>query len=84
MHFIIYVSICGPFAVLMSYLSEFHGATHRSRVVLCVGLYFSLANITLPGMAWAIIPTRWILLLPNGTGRYYEYRNFSEVHHLLN
>ncbi|XP_026473628.1 synaptic vesicle glycoprotein 2B-like, partial [Ctenocephalides felis] len=59
--------ICGPFAVLMSYLSEFHGATHRSRVVLCVGMYFSLANITLPGMAWAIIPTRWVLMLPNGS-----------------
>lgn len=53
-------SICGPFAVLMSYLSELHGLKYRSRVMMSTGIFFSIASIILPSLAWAIIPhPRW-------------------------
>lgn len=48
--------MCGPFAVLMSYISEFHGLKHRSRVMMYTGIFFSLASIILPLLAWIIIP----------------------------
>ncbi|XP_037029687.1 synaptic vesicle glycoprotein 2C [Bradysia coprophila] len=50
---------CGPFAVLMSYLSEFHGTDHRSRVMMVIGMFFSLATISLPALAWFVIPKSW-------------------------
>ena len=40
----------------MSYLSEFHGLKYRSRVMMSTGMFFSFANITLPLLAWFIIP----------------------------
>jgi hypothetical protein len=49
-------SICGPFAVLMSYLSELHGLKYRSRIMMSTGIFFSLATIVLPSLAWATIP----------------------------
>ncbi|KAG5672794.1 hypothetical protein PVAND_002887 [Polypedilum vanderplanki] len=48
--------MCGPFAVLMAYLSELHGLKFRSRVMLSTGVFFSIANIILPSLAWLIIP----------------------------
>lgn len=54
--FFFFVRINGPFAVLMSYLSEFHGLKYRSRVMMSTGMFFSFANITLPLLAWFIIP----------------------------
>lgn len=41
-------SISGPFAALMSYLAEVHDNTHRSRSYMWLGVFFSLANISLP------------------------------------
>lgn len=49
----------GPFAVLMSYLSEFHNTNARPRVMMMVGIYFALATLSLPGLAWAIFPQDW-------------------------
>ncbi|KAJ6639914.1 Synaptic vesicle glycoprotein 2A, partial [Pseudolycoriella hygida] len=50
---------CGPFAVLMSYIQEFHGSDHRSRVMMIIGMFFSLATIILPAIAWFVIPKPW-------------------------
>ncbi|GAB0086198.1 synaptic vesicle glycoprotein 2B-like [Sergentomyia squamirostris] len=50
---------CGPFAVLMSYVSELHGIKHRARSMLTVGTFFSVGNILLPATAWAILPQSW-------------------------
>uniref|UniRef100_A0A336JYS3 CSON002395 protein n=1 Tax=Culicoides sonorensis TaxID=179676 RepID=A0A336JYS3_CULSO len=44
--------ICGPFAVLMSYLSELHGKEVRGRVMLAVGT----CNVILPFIAWTVLP----------------------------
>ncbi|XP_013105439.2 synaptic vesicle glycoprotein 2B [Stomoxys calcitrans] len=51
--------ICGPFAVLMSYLSEFHGSKHRSRIIMVIGIMFATSNIILSLMAIAILPRDW-------------------------
>lgn len=49
----------GPFAILMSYLSEFHNTKTRSRVMMMVGIYFAFATLSLPGLAWVIFPQDW-------------------------
>ncbi|XP_023944576.1 synaptic vesicle glycoprotein 2B-like [Bicyclus anynana] len=45
----------GPFAVLISYLAEMHRTDLRARVLLLTSLFFTIANTTLPLLAWAII-----------------------------
>ena len=66
--FNILFSICGPFAVLMSYLSEFHGVKYRPRVMMVVGMFFSAATITLPLIAWQIIPKEWTIEIGSSFG----------------
>lgn len=51
--------MCGPFAVLMSYLTEFHGIQHRQRIMMIVGMTFSIAAFMLPVMAMLILPRDW-------------------------
>jgi hypothetical protein len=53
---VFFYRVCGPFAVLMSYLSELHGLKYRSRIMMSTGIFFSIASIILPSLAWAIIP----------------------------
>ncbi|KAH8244978.1 hypothetical protein KR032_003469, partial [Drosophila birchii] len=49
----------GPFAVLMTYLTELHGRKHRERIMMMVGIMFSIATLTLPGLAMLILPQEW-------------------------
>ncbi|KAH8250439.1 hypothetical protein KR038_006545 [Drosophila bunnanda] len=49
----------GPFAVLMTYLTELHGRKHRQRIMMMVGIMFSIATLTLPGLAMVILPQEW-------------------------
>nr|XP_026498424.1 synaptic vesicle glycoprotein 2A-like [Vanessa tameamea] len=49
----------GPFAVLLTYLAELHRTELRARVLLLTGLFFTIANTTLPLLAWAIITKDW-------------------------
>jgi len=39
----------GPFAILLTYLSEFNSRQHRARAVMLVALYTSVAYVALPG-----------------------------------
>ncbi|XP_015840824.1 synaptic vesicle glycoprotein 2B-like isoform X1 [Tribolium castaneum] len=48
--------INGPFAALTAYLSEFHCSKYRSRVQLVRGMIVSGGSLTLPMLAWAILP----------------------------
>jgi hypothetical protein len=45
----------------MSYLSELNGLQHRPRVMISTGIFFSIAQIILPALAWLIIPQDWNL-----------------------
>lgn len=44
--------ICGPFAVLMSYLCECHSIKYRSRVMMALGIFFSISNILISGTVY--------------------------------
>ncbi|KAL7023272.1 hypothetical protein ACKWTF_012542 [Chironomus riparius] len=66
---------CGPFAVLMAYLSELHGLKYRSRVMLSTGIFFSLGNIILPSLAWLIIPNSIFNI--KLIGNHYELHTFQ-------
>ncbi|KAM7346573.1 uncharacterized protein ACRADG_006449 [Cochliomyia hominivorax] len=57
--------MCGPFAVLMSYLTEFHGTQHRPRIMMLIGIMFSLAAVLLPVLALLILPNEWNFHLLN-------------------
>ncbi|XP_049870515.1 synaptic vesicle glycoprotein 2C-like [Pectinophora gossypiella] len=45
----------GPFAVLISYLAEMHRTELRARVILLTSLFYTIANTTLPLLAWGIL-----------------------------
>ncbi|KAM3956181.1 synaptic vesicle glycoprotein 2C [Aphomia sociella] len=49
----------GPFAVLISYLAELHRTELRARVILLTSLFYTIANTTLPLLAWAILTQNW-------------------------
>lgn len=51
-----YYSICGPFAVAMSNISEFHGVKYRTRIMMVIGMINSVANVILPILACLILP----------------------------
>ncbi|EDW00207.1 synaptic vesicle glycoprotein 2C [Drosophila grimshawi] len=46
----------GPFAVLMTYLTEFHGRQYRQRIMMMVGIMFCIGTLSLPGLAMGILP----------------------------
>lgn len=58
--------ICGPYAILMSYLAEFNGAQYRSRIIMYTGIAVSIANFSLPALAWGLLPMPWEYTLPGG------------------
>ncbi|XP_034489631.1 synaptic vesicle glycoprotein 2B [Drosophila innubila] len=52
-------TMSGPFAVLMTYLMELHGRQYRQRIMMMVGIMFSMATLSLPGLAMGILPQVW-------------------------
>ncbi|OAD61788.1 Synaptic vesicle glycoprotein 2C, partial [Eufriesea mexicana] len=73
------VIISGPYAALMSYLAEVHNETHRSRTYMWLGVFFSLGNISLPCIAWLIIPQKWTINLISGTMEINSWRVFLAI-----
>ncbi len=59
----------------MSYISEFHGTDHRSRVMMIIGMFFSLATISLPAIAWFVIPKAWTLQIGTLVCKYWSCYN---------
>ncbi|KPJ06069.1 Synaptic vesicle glycoprotein 2A [Papilio machaon] len=57
----------GPFAVLISYIAELHRTELRARVILLTSLFYTIANTTLPLLAWAMLTQTWDFYLFNGT-----------------
>ncbi|XP_045496971.1 synaptic vesicle glycoprotein 2A-like isoform X2 [Colias croceus] len=56
----------GPFAVLISYLAELHRTELRARVILLTSLFYTIANTTLPLLAWGILTHDWDFVLFGG------------------
>nr|CAD7449620.1 unnamed protein product [Timema bartmani] len=51
--------ICGPSAVVYVYLGEFHTAEHRTKAIMWACIFISIGIISLPGLAWLVIPLKW-------------------------
>lgn len=49
--------------MLFTYLTELHGAKHRPRVLMILGMVQSLATLILPVLAWLIFPQDWEFVL---------------------
>ncbi|XP_061392164.1 uncharacterized protein LOC133327657 [Musca vetustissima] len=49
----------GPFAVLMTYLQEFHNNKYRGRVMMCIGIMFAMASLSMPVLGLMILPQKW-------------------------
>ncbi|XP_020295675.1 synaptic vesicle glycoprotein 2B-like isoform X2 [Pseudomyrmex gracilis] len=73
------VIISGPYAALMSYLAEIHNEVHRSRSYMWLGVFFSLGNISLPCIAWLVIPQKWDITFLNGTMGISSWRVFLAI-----
>ncbi|XP_011872585.1 PREDICTED: synaptic vesicle glycoprotein 2B-like isoform X2 [Vollenhovia emeryi] len=71
--------ISGPYAALMSYLAEIHNEAHRSRSYMWLGVFFSLGNISLPCIAWLIIPQKWYITLLSETREINSWRVFLAI-----
>lgn len=69
----LFFRINGPFAALTTYMSEFHAAKYRSRVMMAMGIAYALASIVLPLMAWGIFPLHMDLELFNGYSAFNPY-----------
>ncbi|XP_076625025.1 synaptic vesicle glycoprotein 2B isoform X1 [Colletes latitarsis] len=73
------VIISGPYAALMSYLAELHNETQRSRTYMWLGVFFSLGNISLPCIAWLIIPQKWNVNILSRTVEISSWRVFLAI-----
>ncbi|XP_076163004.1 synaptic vesicle glycoprotein 2B isoform X2 [Ptiloglossa arizonensis] len=73
------VIISGPYAALMSYLAEVHNETQRSRTYMWLGVFFSLGNISLPCIAWLIIPQKWNINILSRTVEISSWRVFLAI-----
>ncbi|XP_018050399.1 PREDICTED: synaptic vesicle glycoprotein 2B-like [Atta colombica] len=71
--------ISGPYAALMSYLAEIHNEAHRSRSYMWLGVFFSLGNISLPCIAWLIIPQKWYMKFLSDTLEIASWRMFLAI-----
>ncbi|XP_011647547.1 synaptic vesicle glycoprotein 2B-like isoform X1 [Pogonomyrmex barbatus] len=71
--------ISGPYAALMSYLAEIHNEIHRSRSYMWLGVFFSLGNISLPCIAWLVIPQKWYVTFLSDTIEINSWRVFLAI-----
>ncbi|XP_044727471.1 organic cation/carnitine transporter 7-like [Chrysoperla carnea] len=46
-------------SIIYAYVSEFHGLNHRPAVLTFTSSFVALASITVPAMAWIILPMDW-------------------------
>ncbi|KAI4457435.1 synaptic vesicle glycoprotein 2 [Holotrichia oblita] len=46
----------GPYAALTTTVSEFHSAKYRGKVVMVLGVIYSVGQMVIPGLGWLIIP----------------------------
>ncbi|XP_033319766.1 synaptic vesicle glycoprotein 2C-like isoform X2 [Bombus bifarius] len=73
------VIMSGPYAALMSYLAEVHNDAQRSRTYMWLGVFFSLGNISLPCIAWLIIPQKWTINIWTGVVKISSWRVFLAI-----
>lgn len=54
----------GPSAVIYAYVGEFNDNYHRPRALAFTSLWVGLSAMTLPALAWLILPMTWSFYVP--------------------
>ncbi|XP_049812694.1 synaptic vesicle glycoprotein 2C-like [Schistocerca nitens] len=57
---------CGAYAMLMSYLAEFHSTKYRSRCIMFTGIGVSTANYLIPSFALGLLTQQWAVEVGGG------------------
>ncbi|XP_049786311.1 synaptic vesicle glycoprotein 2C-like [Schistocerca cancellata] len=57
---------CGAYAMLMSYLVEFHSTKYRSRCIMFTGIGVSTANYLIPSFALGLLTQQWAVEVGGG------------------
>ncbi|CAH1105959.1 unnamed protein product [Psylliodes chrysocephalus] len=63
----------GPFAATTSQITEFHSTKYRGLVSISRGIFFSIGNLIIPLMSWAILPRHWDFKIFN----YFEFHSWN-------
>ncbi|KAJ8919147.1 hypothetical protein NQ315_012133 [Exocentrus adspersus] len=68
--------INGPYAAMITYISEFHSSKYRSRIQLVIGTMNSLGSVALPLLAWLVLPQSLDVSLFNGYFKMHSWNFF--------
>lgn len=63
MYYFPFFRINGPYSAHAAYLSEFHAAKYRARILMIRGLIISSSNVLAALLAWGILPSGMQLFL---------------------
>ncbi|KAI4457434.1 synaptic vesicle glycoprotein 2 [Holotrichia oblita] len=66
----------GPFAALTTIISEFHCAKYRGKVVMVLGVIYSVGQLIIPALGWLIIPRNMDYDLLNGNIKLHSWNVF--------
>ncbi|GLV32007.1 uncharacterized protein CBL_07766 [Carabus blaptoides fortunei] len=68
--------MCGPVAVLMTFLAEFHCSSFRPNIITILGIYYGIARTLLPLLAWWIMPLKLHAVIIPGIFEYKSWQIF--------
>ncbi|XP_049785176.1 synaptic vesicle glycoprotein 2C-like [Schistocerca cancellata] len=66
LRYLVGFTVCGPYAMLMSFLAEFHSTKYRSRCIMFTGIGVATANYLIPSFALALLTQTWELEVGSG------------------
>ncbi|XP_049962073.1 synaptic vesicle glycoprotein 2C-like [Schistocerca serialis cubense] len=66
LRYLVGFTVCGPYAMLMSFLAEFHSTKYRSRCIMFTGIGVATANYLIPSFALALLTQTWGLEVGSG------------------
>jgi hypothetical protein len=74
----------GPFAILMSFISELLSKNYRSRVMISLGIIYSLGDIALPVLAGLLIPQKLHFTVIEGIlGNHFEIVHQTQMNKII-
>lgn len=71
--------VCGPYATLMAYCSEFYGASGRTKIPIVVGFSVSFGCVINAALAWLVVPQPWSIVLWDGAFVYNSWRIYLSL-----
>lgn len=71
--------MCGPVAVLMTFLAEFHCTSFRPNIITIIGIYYGIGRTLLPLLAWWIMPLKLHAVIIPGVFEYKSWQIFLVI-----